>query len=109
MRNRATGLGVGNPFFDGLHEVQVVLHIVDAAIIWQTIEESANPLFCGHMNALTGGEAGIRTLGTGLSPYNGLANRRLQPLGHLTVSTRCARSRRALELRGRPGASRRDC
>ena len=32
-----------------------------------------------------GGEAGIRTLGTGLSPYNGLANRRLQPLGHLTV------------------------
>jgi integrase-like protein len=34
---------------------------------------------------LTGGEAGIRTLGTGFSPYNGLANRRLQPLGHLTV------------------------
>ena len=32
-----------------------------------------------------GGEAGIRTLGTGLSPYNGLANRRLQPLGHLTA------------------------
>jgi hypothetical protein len=32
-----------------------------------------------------GGEAGIRTLGTGFSPYNGLANRRLQPLGHLTV------------------------
>ena len=34
---------------------------------------------------LTGGEAGIRTLGTGFSPYNGLANRRLQPLGHLTA------------------------
>ena len=33
-----------------------------------------------------GGEAGIRTLGRGLSPYNGLANRRLQPLGHLTAS-----------------------
>ena len=32
---------------------------------------------------LTGGEAGIRTLDTGVSPYNGLANRRLQPLGHL--------------------------
>ena len=32
-----------------------------------------------------GGEAGIRTLGTGFSPYNGLANRRLQPLGHLTL------------------------
>src|SRR5687767_12853520 len=33
-----------------------------------------------------GGEAGIRTLGTGLSPYNGLANRRFRPLSHLTAS-----------------------
>src|SRR4051812_43227036 len=33
----------------------------------------------------TGGEAGIRTLDTAFGPYNGLANRRLQPLGHLTV------------------------
>ncbi len=33
----------------------------------------------------TGGEAGIRTLGTGVSPYNGLANRRFRPLSHLTV------------------------
>ena len=32
-----------------------------------------------------GGEAGIRTLGRAFGPYNGLANRRLQPLGHLTV------------------------
>ncbi len=31
-----------------------------------------------------GGEGGIRTLDTGVSPYNGLANRRLQPLGHLS-------------------------
>jgi hypothetical protein len=30
------------------------------------------------------GEAGIRTRDTGLTPYNGLANRRLQPLGHLS-------------------------
>ena len=36
-------------------------------------------------NNLTGGEAGIRTLGRGFGPYNGLANRRLQPLGHLTM------------------------
>ena len=36
-------------------------------------------------NNLTGGEAGIRTLDTAFRPYNGLANRRLQPLGHLTV------------------------
>src|SRR5258708_14126693 len=33
---------------------------------------------------LRGGERGIRTLDTGVSPYNGLANRRLQPLGHLS-------------------------
>src|SRR5215472_9402470 len=32
-----------------------------------------------------GGERGIRTLDTGVSPYNGLANRRLQPLGHLSA------------------------
>jgi hypothetical protein len=35
--------------------------------------------------ASNGGEEGIRTLDTGFSPYNGLANRRLRPLGHLTL------------------------
>ena len=35
-----------------------------------------------------GGEGGIRTPGTGLGPYNGLANRRLQPLGHLSESNK---------------------
>ena len=35
----------------------------------------------------SGGERGIRTLDTGFSPYNGLANRRLQPLGHLSSIT----------------------
>jgi hypothetical protein len=35
--------------------------------------------------AKIGGEAGIRTLGTTLRSYNGLANRRLRPLGHLTA------------------------
>src|SRR5262245_14484660 len=39
------------------------------------------------MNRLCcGGEAGIRTLDTTFRSYNGLANRRLQPLGHLTAS-----------------------
>ena len=33
---------------------------------------------------LAGGEGGIRTPDRGVSPYNGLANRRLQPLGHLS-------------------------
>src|SRR5689334_14679776 len=32
-----------------------------------------------------GGEAGIRTLDRAFGPYNGLANRRLQPLGHHTA------------------------
>ena len=30
------------------------------------------------------GEAGIRTRGTGVTSYNGLANRRFQPLSHLS-------------------------
>src|SRR5688572_9574996 len=34
------------------------------------------------------GETGIRTPDTGLTPYNGLANRRLQPLGHLSGERR---------------------
>jgi three-Cys-motif partner protein len=33
-----------------------------------------------------GGEGGIRTLGTGVSPYNGLANRRIRPLCHLSAN-----------------------
>ena len=32
-----------------------------------------------------GGAGGIRTLDTAFQPYNGLANRRLQPLGHSTA------------------------
>ena len=35
-----------------------------------------------------GGEGGIRTLDTGLSQYNGLANRRFRPLSHLSVMGR---------------------
>src|SRR5712691_4218493 len=35
----------------------------------------------------TGGEGGIRTPGRGFSPYNGLANRRIQPLCHLSAVT----------------------
>ena len=33
---------------------------------------------------LAGGDGGIRTLDRALQPYNGLANRRLQPLGHIS-------------------------
>jgi hypothetical protein len=40
------------------------------------------PLLRGHLCVC--GEGGIRTLDTVLKPYGGLANRYLQPLGHLT-------------------------
>src|SRR5438876_9888591 len=44
-------------------------------------------LHCALSTQGHGGEGGIRTLDTGFSPYNGLANRRLQPLGHLSSRT----------------------
>src|SRR5207249_6212245 len=37
------------------------------------------------------GEGGIRTPDKAFRPYNGLANRRLQPLGHLSNETRTSR------------------
>jgi hypothetical protein len=38
------------------------------------------------LKTLAGGDGGIRTLDRALQPYNGLANRRLQPLGHVSGS-----------------------
>jgi hypothetical protein len=38
------------------------------------------------VRAKGGGAGGIRTLDRALQPYNGLANRRLQPLGHSSIS-----------------------
>ena len=37
-------------------------------------------------NRNSGGDGGIRTLDRALQPYNGLANRRLQPLGHISAT-----------------------
>src|SRR5262249_13595395 len=50
---------------------------------------AANSDECEVEDAVDGGEAGIRTLDTAFRPYNGLANRRLQPLGHLTANRKC--------------------
>ena len=36
------------------------------------------------LSEASGGDGGIRTLDRALQPYNGLANRRLQPLGHVS-------------------------
>ena len=41
---------------------------------------------CERLWKGTGGDGGIRTLDRALQPYNGLANRRLQPLGHISAS-----------------------
>ena len=38
-----------------------------------------------QLDRCAGGAGGIRTLDRALQPYNGLANRRLQPLGHSSV------------------------
>ena len=38
----------------------------------------------GWTRKKAGGDGGIRTLDRALQPYNGLANRRLQPLGHIS-------------------------
>jgi hypothetical protein len=49
----------------------------------KTLQTSAAH-WAGH--AKTGGAGGIRTLDRALQPYNGLANRRLQPLGHSSIT-----------------------
>src|ERR1700694_334047 len=49
----------------------------------------------------SGGAGGIRTLDRALQPYNGLANRRLQPLGHSSVTAdmpEAAASRKRADL-----------
>jgi hypothetical protein len=49
-----------------------------------------------------GGAGGIRTLDRALQPYNGLANRRLQPLGHssMTADMPDTRASRKRQIRG---------
>ena len=55
-------------------------HVARAgAFGWQTEENRVS-----SAEARQNGEGGIRTPGTGLTPYDGLANRCLQPLGHLS-------------------------
>ena len=46
----------------------------------------SQPDSCRETRREPGGERGIRTPDRAFRPYNGLANRRLQPLGHLSGS-----------------------
>ena len=66
-------------------------------------EIAQNTLFCKAFRTIpdiaikgNGGDGGIRTLDRALQPYNGLANRRLQPLGH--VSGGCFLTDRRVEV-----------
>ena len=49
---------------------------------YQFIARIANNI--SILNHNVGGDGGIRTLDRPLQAYNGLANRRLQPLGHVS-------------------------
>src|SRR5882724_11456775 len=57
------------------------------------------------VRAKGGGAGGIRTLDRALQPYNGLANRRLQPLGHSSVRADMpdAEARRKRQIQVTPG------
>src|SRR5262245_3817181 len=57
----------------------------------QSRSPKALKLFEIPERAKGGGDGGIRTLDRPLQAYNGLANRRLQPLGHVSVTGRYAR------------------
>src|SRR5262245_51935360 len=64
------------------------------AIAFRASSSASSALFCASSQSgfgslmgkaeEGGGERGIRTLDTGLSPYNALAGRPLRPLGHLS-------------------------
>ena len=64
------------------------------------VGKKSKPLhFIGNF-ACFGGDGGIRTLDRALQPYNGLANRRLQPLGHVSTPAdmpEVAQSRKRLD------------
>ena len=64
------------------------------------------PICLGWTGARDGGAGGIRTLDRALQPYNGLANRRLQPLGHSSIKADMpdagARRKRQMAARRNP-------
>ena len=75
-------------------------------VVLHTIEEL--PASPGRTQKAGGGDGGIRTLDRALQPYNGLANRRLQPLGHVSVQADMpdAALRRKRQIKRRTGGFR---
>ena len=61
----------------------------------ELVSAGSSTTFVRAAASCSGGERGIRTPDRGLGPYNGLANRRLQPLGHLSGSQWIIPDRRA--------------
>ena len=59
---------------------------VQRGVYWGRRPSEAN-LQLSDLVRHAGGDGGIRTLDRALQPYNGLANRRLQPLGHVSRSS----------------------
>jgi hypothetical protein len=55
---------------------------------------------------ISGGEGGIRTPGRSFGPYNGLANRRIQPLCHLSADGSAGNSGRRIEYSIKKGIER---
>jgi hypothetical protein len=54
-------------------------------IVGKIKSHSIFPININTLQGELGGERGIRTLGKSLQTYGGLANRCLQPLGHLST------------------------
>lgn len=61
--------------------------------------EPSSWLALSSFHFVTFGKGGIRTLGTDLTPYNGLANRRFRPLSHLSILAWSRQARKNCGLR----------
>ncbi len=51
MRYRPTRVCIGQPTPNGLQDVQMVLNVVQGAVIGQAVEKLPNSLFCIHFDA----------------------------------------------------------
>jgi hypothetical protein len=79
---------IGNIVLRGrCHWKQCAARFAGAKVLDRMCQPARN-LKIPYQNQWDGGAGGIRTLDTPLQAYNGLANRRLQPLGHSSVGAR---------------------
>jgi hypothetical protein len=76
----------GHPGSDDVSGSRVLCTMISAISIWRRTLQPSMAHWVGRAgHTKTGGAGGIRTLDRALQPYNGLANRRLQPLGHSSI------------------------